>query len=203
MQFRAADYARIAAGELTLTFRRWRRPQARAGRRYRIGTGIVMVEDVRRIEAKEITPAEARAAGCQSVQEVLETIEQNRRRGADRIAPLYRIALRYAGEEEDPRARLAANEDLDNTETAALLERLRKMDARSRRGAWTAATLAAIAGLPGQRARDLAAAQGCNITQFKADVRKLKALGLTISMETGYKLSPRGRVVLSALEELP
>ena len=28
---------------------------------------------------------------------------------------------------------------------------------------------------------------------FKADVRKLKALGLTESLEVGYRLSPRGR----------
>ena len=31
---------------------------------------------------------------------------------------------------------------------------------------------------------------------FKADVRKLKALGLTISHEVGYELSPRGQAYL-------
>jgi hypothetical protein len=31
---------------------------------------------------------------------------------------------------------------------------------------------------------------------FKADVRKLKELGLTESLEVGYRLSPRGRAVL-------
>jgi hypothetical protein len=31
---------------------------------------------------------------------------------------------------------------------------------------------------------------------FKADVRKLKALGLTESLEVGYRLSPRGRAYL-------
>ena len=35
---------------------------------------------------------------------------------------------------------------------------------------------------------------------FKANVRKLKALGLTISHETGYELTALGRDVLSRAE---
>ncbi len=31
---------------------------------------------------------------------------------------------------------------------------------------------------------------------FKTNVRKLKALGLTESLEVGYRLSPRGRAFL-------
>jgi hypothetical protein len=31
---------------------------------------------------------------------------------------------------------------------------------------------------------------------FKADVRKLKELGLTESLRIGYRLSPRGRALL-------
>ena len=34
---------------------------------------------------------------------------------------------------------------------------------------------------------------------FKVNVRKLKRLGLTESLDVGYRLSPRGAVVLSAL----
>jgi predicted transcriptional regulator len=36
--------------------------------------------------------------------------------------------------------------------------------------------------------------------RFKANVRKLKALGLTESLEVGYRLSPRGEAVLRKLE---
>jgi hypothetical protein len=35
---------------------------------------------------------------------------------------------------------------------------------------------------------------------FKANVRKLKRLGLTISLETGYRLSPRGEAYLTVVE---
>jgi hypothetical protein len=36
---------------------------------------------------------------------------------------------------------------------------------------------------------------------FKLDVRKLKNLGLTESLEIGYRLSPRGRAYLVARED--
>jgi len=37
--------------------------------------------------------------------------------------------------------------------------------------------------------------------KFKQDVRKLKSLGLTISLEAGYKLSVRGASYLAALPD--
>ena len=53
---------------------------------------------------------------------------------------------------------------------------------------------------PGTLAADLAARQGCERLPFKADVRKLKALGLTESLRVGYRLSPRGQAVLQAID---
>jgi hypothetical protein len=50
-----------------------------------------------------------------------------------------------------------------------------------------------IARRPGVRAADLAAEVGRERLPFKADVRKLKRLGLTEALEVGYRLSPRGR----------
>jgi hypothetical protein len=38
---------------------------------------------------------------------------------------------------------------------------------------------------------------------FKTDVRKLKELGLTESLEVGYRLSPRGRALLARLGPPP
>ena len=46
------------------------------------------------------------------------------------------------------------------------------------------------------RAPDLAAQVGRETGEFKRDVRKLKELGLTISLEVGYRLSPRGQAYL-------
>ena len=46
------------------------------------------------------------------------------------------------------------------------------------------------------RAADLAAWFGRETQPFKTDVRKLKNLGLTESLEVGYRLSPRGEAYL-------
>ena len=53
-----------------------------------------------------------------------------------------------------------------------------------------------IARRPATRAGDLAAQLRQERLPFKANVRKLKALGLTESLEVGYRLSPRGRAYL-------
>jgi hypothetical protein len=56
-----------------------------------------------------------------------------------------------------------------------------------------------IAANPERRAGELAAEMGRERLPFKADVRKLKALGLTESLPIGYRLSPRGRALLDSL----
>ncbi len=53
-----------------------------------------------------------------------------------------------------------------------------------------------IADQPATLAADLAAQVGREKLPFKRDVRKLKELGLTESLPTGYRLSPRGRAFL-------
>ena len=202
IQFRVRDYQRIATGELILTFRRWRRPQARVGGRYRVGEGTVEVDQVCPIADGAITAEDARAAGFETPAAALEAIERNQRRGADRGAQLYRVAFHFAGPHVDPRERLQADDALDHEELENLMQRLAKMDGRSQRGAVDDRDARGDSPhQPGTRAGDLAAAQGCETPKFKSDVRKLKALGLTISLEVGYELSPRGEVVLAALEE--
>jgi predicted transcriptional regulator len=59
-------------------------------------------------------------------------------------------------------------------------------------------TLKLIEQHPGLVARELCKLAGRERDPFKEDVRKLKALGLTESLEIGYRLSPRGRAYLSA-----
>ena len=70
--------------------------------------------------------------------------------------------------------------------------RLDRLDRASTHGAWTRPVLATIADHPARRAGDLAQMHGRETKAFKTDVRKLKNLGLTTSLDTGYRLSPRG-----------
>jgi hypothetical protein len=48
---------------------------------------------------------------------------------------------------------------------------------------------------------DLAAELGRDRPSFKVDVRKLKRLGLTYSLERGYRVTPKGGAVLAALDD--
>ena len=52
---------------------------------------------------------------------------------------------------------------------------------------------------PAVRAGDLCGMAGQERLPFKLNVRKLKALGLTESLEVGYRLSPRGVALLDWL----
>ena len=63
------------------------------------------------------------------------------------------------------------------------------------------ATLRAIEASPAVAARHIAAGLDRARDDFKADVRKLKALGLTISLETGYMLSELGQTWLDGQAE--
>ena len=96
----------------------------------------------------------------------------------------------------DPREALRRRRELSDGELAGLRARLDRLDRAAGDGPWTVATLRLIGDRPGVRAADLAAAVGRERQPFKTDVRKLKNLGLTESLEVGYRLSPRGQAYL-------
>ena len=117
-------------------------------------------------------------------------------RGTDDL-PIYRVRF-HAVQGPDPRDELAATAQLAPADIAELDRRLERLDRASSYGRWTAGTLATIAEQPGVRAGGLATSLGREREPFKLDVRKLKNLGLTISLERGYRLSPRGEAYLRA-----
>jgi len=53
---------------------------------------------------------------------------------------------------------------------------------------------------PERRAAELAEIMQMDKLDFKVNVRKLKNLGLTISHEIGYSLSPLGEIVTEQLQ---
>ena len=104
-------------------------------------------------------------------------------------------------DDPDPRSVLAATDALTGEDRADLDRRLARLDRASKIGPWTGTVLQLIADRPAVRAADLAASLGRETQTFKLDVRKLKALGLTISLERGYRLSPRGEAYLNPRSE--
>src|SRR6478672_9693267 len=90
----------IARGEVTLTFRRWKRPQVVAGNTYRTAAGRIAVDAVDVVDPDRITKAEAKRAGFASPAEVVAEL-----RGTADL-PTYRIRF-HCAEGPDPRTVLA------------------------------------------------------------------------------------------------
>jgi hypothetical protein len=177
----------IADGTITLAFRRWKRPTVKSGGRLRCPVGELAIKSVTTIAESDITEADARRSGFTSRDELLRLL--NEREGT-----LYRIEFTLAG--PDSRIALRQQTSLTGAEMDALKSRLERMD---RSGPWTRRTLELIREHPATRAATLAALLGSETLPFKTRVRRLKELGLTESLEVGYRLSPRGVNVLNAL----
>jgi hypothetical protein len=183
----------LADGTITVVFRRWARPRVRAGSRLRTAVGVLAVDAVDEKDFADITEDDARRAGFSSRTALLDDL------ATQRDGRVYRIALHVAG--PDPRVELRGRDALTGDELAEVERRLARLDASSRRGTWTLAVLRLIRDRPEVRAGDLAPTRGQETLAFKRDVRKLKELGLTESLEVGYRLSARGRTVLAHLDE--
>ena len=194
MMIRPDTLAAIKAGEVDLAFRRWDRPRVLVGTRLRTRVGLIEVTSVEQVPVSRITAAEAKRAGAASLIELRRMLESK----ADR--PAWRVGLTHAG--ADPREALRATAP-DADEVATIRGRLDRLDAASSIGPWTRSTLAIIDRSPTVRAPDLAAELGRDTPSFKRDVRKLKELGLTESLDIGYRLSPRGAAVVDAEATTP
>ena len=182
----------IHSGAIVLAFRRWKRSQVVPGRRYRTGIDTVEVDSVDVVEPSSVDAAQAREAGYPSAAELLADLR------GDPALPVYRIRLRLI-DEPDPRDQLARTASLTEADVAAITARLVRMDRSSTRGPWTGAVLALIADRPGIVSTVLAEAMGWERQDFKLHVRRLKELGLTLSLDVGYRLSPRGESYLDYL----
>lgn len=187
MIFPRAVLAGIAEGRIDLALRRTARLPAKLGGTQVTDIGVIAFDSVETIPISGVSAEVARRAGFASRAEALAFL-------AARDGPVWRVALRLAG----PDPRLVLREAAPGPHgIATIAEALARLDRASPRGTWTRATLAAIAAEPGRRAPDLAARLGWPAAPFKVAVRRLKALGLTESLDVGYRLSARGRAFLS------
>lgn len=177
----------IANGSITLVLRRWDVPRARVGGTQRTMAGTIRIDDVTEYPGgHRVTAAQARAAGYPDAATAQRDLD---RRSAKHT---YAIAVSFLAPDERPD--LAADDRLSADEVATIAARLDRWDAATE--PWTRRYLELIAANEAARAPDLAGRVGLDVPRFKRRVRQLKGLGLTISLDVGYRISPRGRAFL-------
>jgi hypothetical protein len=170
-------------GSVTVAYRRWKRPSVRAGGTLQSPGGLLAIDSVEVIDNSEIDDEAARAAGYRDRRELLGNLRSD--------GQVYRIRFHRIG--EDPRIALRQRTKLTPEESTAVTKMFIRND-------WAPAYLRLIAELPGTVSTELAARAGIDRLVFKQRVRRLKSLGLTESLEVGYRLSPRGEAVLAGLD---
>lgn len=178
----------IADGSITVVLRRWDSPRARVGGTQRTQVGTIHIDDVVEKPGRyRVSAAEARAAGYPDAKTAQADLD---RRPA---AHTYVITVSFLAPDERPD--LAADDTLTADDVAAIAGRLDRWDAAAETP-WTREYLRTIGENEAVRAPELAAGFGMDVPRFKRRVRQLKGLGLTISLDVGYRLSPRGRAFL-------
>jgi hypothetical protein len=202
--FTADAHAGLASGAITVTFRIWSRPQVKVGGRYKVGGGdlLLSVDSLEQVQVGSITDDDARSAGEADAAALAARLA---RRPGGRYTPaashdvgpdtlVWRVGFHRVAPDGPS---LAAQDDLSADDVADITRRLARLDTASSTGPWTMPTLSLIAARPGVVSTVLAEALGRDRPSFKVDVRKLKRLGLTESLEIGYRLSPRGQAFLT------
>ncbi|MCO6503743.1 MAG: hypothetical protein J5I28_11750 [Acidimicrobiales bacterium] len=190
MRFTNRELTGIPSGEISVVLRRWRSPRVRTGSKVRTPIGLVEIASITELPGSaDLEPEDVAHGGFVDRDEMVAWAD-----GAE--GRLYRIEVSDAG--PDPRIALRNDADLDEEKVAEIDRRLDRMD-RAADTPWTRETLRLIAARPGIVSTELAAGMGLERLYFKQRVRRLKELGLTESLEVGYRLSPRGETYLEAI----
>lgn len=191
MLFKQGHLEGIRSGKIKLAFRKWKVAAVKSGSLVKTSVGLIQIVDITQTTADEITAANAKQAGFDSREKLLAQLN------AVTEGKVFKIKVRYHG--EDPRIALREQAALTEAAFTVLKERLQRLDHYSKQGAWTHQLLELIKDNPKLRAADLAAKTGKEKEWLKLNVRKLKNIGLTISHDPGYTLSPLGEEFLRKL----
>jgi hypothetical protein len=187
MLFRRDTLERIARGEVTLAFRRWHKPPPKNGSTLKTAIGVLRLAQVERVEPHAISEADAQQAGFASRAALLHSLPEE--------GSLFRVALERIG--PDPRVALR-DARLRGADASELAARLAALDQRAPEP-WTRRLLELVSEHPAMVSTRLAKLAHLERVAFKRRMRQLKELGLTESLEVGYRLSPRGHDLLAHL----
>lgn len=191
MLFKSVHLEGIKSGAITLAFRRWEKAAVKQGSLQKTFIGLVEIVSIAPVRENKITEKDSVKAGFENREQLLKSLRQTG------TGSIYKIGVRYYS--EDPRIALREAK-LTGINFSELKSKLDRLDRYSREGPWTKKILKVINDHPQKRAADLASLMGYEKMWLKLNIRKLKSLGLTISHEVGYELSPLGKDVLKKIK---
>jgi len=193
MLFKQIHLQGIKAGEISLAFRKWKNPLVKKGSIIKSSVGQLEIKNIVEVKQKGINQNDAEFSGYKNLTDLIETLNSK----SD--GNIYKIYVKYHS--RDPRKKLSEQSVLSDEDFINIKMKLERFDNYSKQGNWTLKILTAIQSNPKLKAQDLAEKLKLQKDWLKVNVRKLKNLGLTISHEKGYTISPSGNLFLDRLSE--
>lgn len=191
MLFKLPILQQIKAGKVTTAYRKWLRPAIKAGSTLMTSVGVLYVNSVEEIEYDSITDNDIIKAGLTDRKQLDKELSFNEQ------GNIYRITFELQC--DDPRLALR-EKSITKRELEEIQAKLAKLDKAGKYGAWTIQVLKMVSQHPGKHAAFFCDKMGVPKEWFKLNIRKLKNLGLTISLVDGYIISPRGKELLQKIE---
>ncbi len=190
MLFKQTHLNGIRSGSISLAFRKWEKASVKAGTLLKTAIGLVEIISIESVKEDTISDSDARNASFESKQELLQSFRQNDK------GIIFKIEVRYHS--EDPRIELRG-QNLTDEMYFTLKEKLFRLDKFSKQGKWTQKVLLTIKDNPHLHAIGIAKLTNFEKELLKLNIRKLKNMGLTISHEVGYEISPLGKAFIEKL----
>lgn len=191
MLFKEIHLSGIKSGKITLAFRKWQKPSVKSGSLLHTSVGLVEIRKIEIVNENNITDKDALNAGFADKNQLLKSFRHNS------TGTIFKIFVNYYS--EDPRIKLREQNKLTDEQYNELKEKLKRLDKFSKQGDWTKSVLLAIKENPNLHAIGIANLTGFEKEWLKLNIRKLKNLGLTVSHNVGYEISPLGQIFIEKL----
>lgn len=188
MLFKEVHLQGVKSGKITLAFRNWQKVTVNSGSLLHTSIGLVKIHGIEAINENDVTDKDALNAGFTDKEQLLKSLRGNTN------GTLFKIMVSYHS--VDPRIQLREQSELSKQQVEDLTKKLERLDQFSKQGSWTKSVLCAIKENPKLHAIGIADLTGFEKEWLKLNIRKLKNLGLTISHQVGYEISPLGKEYL-------
>lgn len=191
MLFKEIHLSGIKSGIITLAFRKWQKASVKSGSLLHASIGLIKIDNIEVVTENDITDQDALNAGFTDKKQLLKSL-------ASSSGTIFKLSVSYHS--ADPRIKLREQTELSEQQFTALKKKLERLDTLSKQGHWTEKVLFTIKDNPNLHAIGISKLTGFDKEWLKLNIRKLKNLGLTISHNVGYRLSPLGEHCIEKLK---